>query len=90
MKIQNNITLSSCRQEEGIEILRLAGYDVKVLDRTFSIWKDGKKIMGFSTLKYLTQPHYLMKNVVQYLATSKGIDTGRKMVQTEMKNLLDL
>jgi hypothetical protein len=78
------------KHKAGIELLAIAGYTVKLADRTFSIWENEVKIWGCSTHEWLMNPKFLMDQFILKRRFKQGFDAGRISMQTDFKKLLDL
>jgi hypothetical protein len=90
MKIQNNIHLSKCTEQEGIDLFKLAGYEVTVADHTFAIWADGRKVMGCSNKDQLQNPSFIMCNLIQKMAYRNGVEKGKEIIQNAIKKTLNI
>ena len=74
--------------QEGKRIYELGGFKIAINGETFSVWKDGKKVYGFSSL-YFMKPETAMMMVKRH-EFNRGIKVGKEMLIKSLKKLLNL
>ena len=74
--------------QEGKKIYELAGFTVSLHDESFSVWKDDKKIYGYSTLAFL-KPETVMMMIKRY-EFNRGVKAGKEILANSFKKLLNL
>lgn len=82
--------LNKCTQEEGIMLLKMAGYDVLIHSDGWQILENSEVVAGYSELEFLQNPTYLLKAVVRPINYSKGIAEGHKEVKDNIKSYLGI
>lgn len=90
MKVQNNIKLSICTEDEGIDLLRLAGFNIKKSSNYFYIYDDDDLISGNCNISLLKNPEFLMRIFIKRESYNKGVERGKKEMQESFKSLLDI
>lgn len=90
MKIHNNVNFSTCTQEEGIDLLRLAGFTVRIKDRTFGVYYKGTKRYGSSNINELQNPAFLMTHFIKDHSYYKGLTDGKNEIRRKFKELLNI
>jgi hypothetical protein len=75
-------------QADVVKMLKAAGYDVQYNGNTFSVYQDGKRVLGFSSIRYLSNMKYMIEKVVIHRAYQKGILKGKEVLKRDLKELL--
>lgn len=82
--------LNKCTQEEGILLLKMAGYDTLIHSDGWQILENEEVVAGFSGLEFLQNPTFLLKAIVRPINYSKGIAEGSKQVKNNIKSYLGI
>ena len=77
-------------EQEGINILEVAGYEVTVTERTFAVYSNGNKKYGCSNRGWLQSLDFIIKHVIQEHARSDGFEAGKNKMQRDIKKLLNI
>jgi hypothetical protein len=73
----------------GIQIFEASDFEVRVNDKDFTLWQNGKKIMYFSNREWLSNLNFCVKQVAS-IAFNRGHAKGREQLQKDIKNLLSI
>lgn len=75
-------------QSLAVEILRLAGLEVRLKENTFAVFQDGQPKWGFSTYSAL-DPARMMNEVLKD-RYAQGVKAGREQMKKDIKKLLSI
>lgn len=82
--------LNKCTQEEGVKLLKIAGYEVLIYPTCFQIFDNQILIKEQWNLEFLENPTFLIKNLIRPINYSQGFNAGKVQVKEEVKSYLGL
>ena len=76
------------KQKQTIELVELAGYQIKKNTSTFSLWDGEIKLYGYSSYSLLT-PSFMMKQIKE-ISFNRGFKRGEKNLKQAIKDLITI